>query len=98
MSSMGSPVNGASIFAQLLVYAQINKNIKAPRHWPLCVEFTDGRWITHTKGPVTRKMFPFDDVIMNRSLQLDIFVSYLLSAAFIDFISDAKTIMTNHMR
>ena len=26
------------------------KNIKAPRHWPLCGEFTDDRWIPRTKG------------------------------------------------
>ena len=25
--------------------AQIKENIKAPRHWPLCVEFTGDRWI-----------------------------------------------------
>ena len=36
--------------------------IKAPRHWPLCGEFTGDRWI---QWPVTRKMFPFDDVIMS---------------------------------
>ena len=27
-------------------------------------EFTGGRWIPPHKGPVTRKMFPFDDIIM----------------------------------
>ena len=27
-----------------------NENIKAPRHWPLCVEFTGDRWIPRTKG------------------------------------------------
>ena len=37
-------------------------NIKALRRWPLCGEFTGYR-LPH-KGPVTRKMFPFDDVIM----------------------------------
>ena len=42
---------------------QIKENIKAPRHWPLWGEFTSDRWIPH-KGLVTRKMFPFDDVIM----------------------------------
>ena len=26
------------------------KNIKAPRHWPLCGEFTGDRWIPRTKG------------------------------------------------
>ena len=36
------------------------KNIKVPRHWPLCGN-------SPHKGPVTRKMFPFDDVIMTQS-------------------------------
>ena len=40
-----------------LFKAQIKENIKAPRHWPL---WGDSRH----KWPVTRKMFPFDDVIM----------------------------------
>ena len=36
------------------------KNIKAPCHWPL-----SGLPVNSLhKGPVTRKMFPFDDVIM----------------------------------
>ena len=43
-----------------LYKAQIKENIKAPRHWPL--------WpvtgVFPHKGPVTQKMFPFDDVIM----------------------------------
>ena len=26
------------------------ENIKAPRHWPLCGEFTGDRWIPRTKG------------------------------------------------
>ena len=30
--------------------AQIKEKIKAPRHWPLCGEFTDGRWIPHTRA------------------------------------------------
>ena len=44
-----------------------SKNIKALRHWPLCGEFTGDRWIPRTKGPVTQKMFPFDDIIMSKS-------------------------------
>ena len=39
------------LFAQPFVHVQIKQNIKAPRHWPL--------W-----GQVTRKMFPFNSVIM----------------------------------
>ena len=33
-----------------LFKAQIKENIKAPRHWPLCGEFTGHRWNPHTKG------------------------------------------------
>ena len=33
-----------------LVKAQVEENIKASRHWPLCGEFTGGRWISRTKG------------------------------------------------
>ena len=38
------------LFAQLLVQAQIKENIKAPRRWPLCGEFTGDRWIPQTIG------------------------------------------------
>ena len=33
-----------------LFKAQIEENIKAPRHWPLCGEFAGDRWIPRTKG------------------------------------------------
>ena len=29
---------------------QIKENIKAPRHWPLCEDFTGDRWIPQTNG------------------------------------------------
>ena len=51
------------LFTQPFVQAQIKENIKASRPWTLWGEFTDDWWIPHTKGPVTRKRFPFDDVI-----------------------------------
>ena len=44
---------------------QITENIKAPRRWPLCGEFTGNRWIRRTKGASNEKMFPIDDVIMH---------------------------------
>ena len=37
------------------VQTQINENIKAPRHWPLCGEFTGDRWIPRTKGQLRGK-------------------------------------------
>ena len=33
-----------------LFKAQIKENIKAPRHWTLCGDFTGDRWIPYTKG------------------------------------------------
>ena len=50
------------LFTEPFVQAQIKENIRAPRHGPLCGnspvtgEFPALR-------PVTRKMFPFDDII-----------------------------------
>ena len=61
-------------FTKPFLQAQIKENIIAPRHWPLWGEFSGDRWIPRTKGPVMRKMFSFDDVIMglildNRHIQ-----------------------------
>ena len=48
------------LFTPPFVQSQIQENSKAPRHWPLY------RWLNFPhKGPVTRKMFPFDDVVMS---------------------------------
>ena len=43
---------------------QIKENIKAPRHWPLCGEFT-GTGEFPAQRASYAEMFPFDDVIMN---------------------------------
>ena len=32
------------------IRVQIKENIKALRHWPLCVEFTGDWWIPRTNG------------------------------------------------
>ena len=57
MGAMASQISGVST-VEPFVQTQIKENIKAPRHWPLWGEFP-------VKGPVTRKLFPFDDVIVN---------------------------------
>ena len=36
------------MFTQPFIQAQIKENIKSPRHWPLCGEFTGNRWIPRT--------------------------------------------------
>ena len=50
------------LFTQPFIQAQIQENIKAPRHRVRGIH----RWPVNSphKGPVTRKIFPFDDVIM----------------------------------
>ena len=41
-----------------LLKPQIKENIKAPRHWPLCVEFTGDRWIPRTMDQWRGIRFP----------------------------------------
>ena len=53
MGELASQITSSRLFIQPFIQAQIKENIKGLRHRPLC------------KGPVTRKMFPFDDVIMS---------------------------------
>ena len=53
------------LFTHLFVQVHIKENIKSPGHWPLWGESTGDQWISPHKGPVTWKMFPFDDTIMN---------------------------------
>ena len=51
MSAMASQITSPTIvFNQPFIRAQTKENIKAPRDWPLCGEFTGGRWIPRTKG------------------------------------------------
>ena len=54
------------LFNQLYIRAQIKENIKAPRHCPLCRELSPVN--SSHKWPATRKMFPFDVVIMKIEL------------------------------
>ena len=47
------------LFTQPFIRAQIKVNIKAPRHWPLCGEFTGDRWIPRINGQQRGKCFHF---------------------------------------
>ena len=45
MGTMASKITSLAV-VYLTVYSGVDKkNIKAPRHWPLCGEFTGDRWI-----------------------------------------------------
>ena len=45
------------LFTQPFIQVRIKENIKAPRYWPLCGEFTDDRWIPRTNGQWRGKCF-----------------------------------------
>ena len=72
MGAMASRITSLTIVYSTVHLSGADQwNIKAPCHWSLYREFTRDRWINrwlvnspHNR-PVTRKMFPFDDVIMN---------------------------------
>ena len=49
MGVMASQITSLAIIYST-VQAQIKENIKAPRRWPLCVEFTGDRWIPRIYG------------------------------------------------
>ena len=51
-------VRALRLFTQPFIQTQIKENIKAPCHWPLWPVNSQRKW------PVTRKMFPFDDVML----------------------------------
>ena len=45
-----SPVS--RLFTQPFIQGAVKKNIKTPRHWPLCGEVTGDRWIPRTKASI----------------------------------------------
>ena len=45
------------LFTQTFIQALIIEHTKAPRHWPLCGEFTVERWIPCTNGQQRGKCF-----------------------------------------
>ena len=62
---MGAITSQITSLTQPFIQTENKENTKAPRHWPLCGEFTGTGEIPRTKGQLRGKMFPFDDVIMN---------------------------------
>ena len=50
MNAIASQMTNLTIVYSTFIQVQIKENIKAPRHCPLCGEFTGDRWIPRTKG------------------------------------------------
>ena len=57
MGAVASQINSLTMFTQSFIQTQIKENIKGPRHWPLCGEFTGDRWIPRTNGQLHWKCF-----------------------------------------
>ena len=64
MGAMASQITSVSFVYSLVYSISDRRKHRSPRHWPLCGDFTGGPVISPHKGPVTQKMFPFDDVII----------------------------------
>ena len=57
MGTIASQSPASRLFTQSFIQTQIKENIIAPRHWPLCREFTGDRWIPRTNGQQRGKCF-----------------------------------------
>ena len=64
MTTMASQITSLTVVYSPFIQTQIKRNIQAPRHWPLCGEFT-GTGEFPAQRASNAEMFPFDDVIMN---------------------------------
>ena len=63
MGTMVSQITSLTIVYPTVYSGADQRKHQSLRHWPLWGDFTGDRESPH-KGPVTRKMFPFDDVII----------------------------------
>ena len=50
MDTIASQITSLTIVYPTGIQTQTKENIKAPRLWPLCGEFTVDRWISRTDG------------------------------------------------
>ena len=57
MAAMASQITSLAIVYSTVYSDADQRNIKAPRHWPLCREFTGDRWIPRTNGQLREKWF-----------------------------------------
>ena len=57
MGAIASQITNLTIVYSIVYSDADQRNIKDPRHWPLCVEFTGDRWIPRTNGQLRGKCF-----------------------------------------
>ena len=83
------------LFTQSFIQAQIKENIKAPRHWPLCGEFTGDRWIPRTKGQWRGKCFHL--MTSSCTMSLTTFCNHVVSLDFTQILQGCFTLKPNYM-
>ena len=57
MGAIASQITSLTIVYSIVYSGADHRNIKAPRHWSLCGEFTGDRWIPRTNGQWRGKSF-----------------------------------------
>ena len=57
MGAIASQITSLTIVYSTVYSDTDQENIKAPRRWPLCGEFTGDRWIPRTNGQLRGKCF-----------------------------------------
>ena len=57
MGAIASQITSLTIVYSIVYSDADQRNIKAPRHWPLYGEFTGDRWIPRTNGQLRGKCF-----------------------------------------
>ena len=67
MTTMASQITSLTVVYSTLLFRRRSKKTSKLRVTVLCVGNSPGQVNSPHKGPVTRKMFPFDDVIMSLS-------------------------------
>ena len=65
MTTMASQITSLTVVYSTVYSDADQENTKAPRHWPLCGEFT-GTGEFPAQRASYAEMFPFDDVIMKK--------------------------------
>ena len=70
MNAMASLITNVSIVWSTVRSGADQWKHQFPRHWPLCGEFTGGRWIPCTKGQLRGKCFHLMTAIMHVSSAL----------------------------
>ena len=96
MGTVASQITSLTIVYSNVYRTQIKENIKAPRHWPVCGEFT-GTGEFPAQRASNAEMFPFDDVIMIKRIAIQLQFRGRWPISSITFSSYTETPTVNYL-